>query len=135
MKSKSAGSNAYAAMGAISLSVMLVVLTIAAFAVLTYISADSDYKLSVKAAQSVTERYAAETAANRTLASVADIIGTAGWRDALSGMGCAASYANGTYTISFSQPVNAQKTLKITVYATDKDHFEILEWQTATSVQ
>ncbi len=128
MRGKVTGSTAYAGMGAVSLSVILVVL-------LTYISANADYELSEKAAQSVTERYDVETAANRTIQAVGDIIGTAGWRDALSDMGCAVSYANGAYTVSFSQPISAHKTLEVTVYATDPDHFEILKWQTVTSGQ
>jgi uncharacterized protein (UPF0333 family) len=121
-------------MGVVSLSVILVVLTIAAFALLTYVSANSDYKLSVKAAENVTAYYAAETAANRTLETAATIIGTAGWQDKLADMGCTVSDTTAGYTISFSQPVDAHKTLEVTVRA-ESDHLLVLRWQTVTAEQ
>lgn len=135
MKRRLTGSNTYVGMGAVSLSVILVVLTIASFALLTYISANSDCKLSQKAAENVTEYYAAETAANRTLKQISADIGSPGWENKMTAMGCDVSYTSQGCLISFSQPINTHKTLDITVLATDFSGFTVLKWQTVIDKQ
>lgn len=134
MNGKITGSNSYVGMGVVSLSVIFVVLAIAAFALLTYVSADSDYKLSVKAAESVTAYYAAETAANRTLEAAATAIGTAGWRGKLEDMGCEVSDTAAGYMVSFSQAIDAHRTLEVAVHV-ESGHFTVVKWQTAVAGQ
>lgn len=58
---------AFLGMGTISLIVVLVIAAIACFAVLNYVSADTEYKLSQKAKSSVDAFYRADAKANELL--------------------------------------------------------------------
>ena len=64
----------FVGMGAVSLAVILIILTITCFAVLTYVSADSEYKLSEKSKNAVTQYYAADAKANEILSEISNSI-------------------------------------------------------------
>lgn len=122
-------------MGAISLAVVLIILTVTCFAVLTYVSADSEYKLSEKSSASVSDYYHADALANETLREISSAIKNGKLQDFASQKGYNVTRITGHDVVSFQIPVRKGKKLQIEVSFSAPEQWEILKWEITTNSQ
>ena len=123
--------NYFIGMAAIALAVILIVLTIACFAVLTYVSADSEYKLSEKSLASVNGYYQADSSAHETLQKISSIIkNKKNLQDFAAKKGYNVTRAAGKDYISFQIPISDTKILEVEAVFSSPEDFEIQRWET-----
>ena len=99
--------------GLLSLLSAFVVLALAAFAVLSFASARADYDLTERAAQAVTEYYAADGQAEENYAELVGLLSAPDWESALQSAGYAYEKAGQTCLISYEIQINKQKYLAV----------------------
>lgn len=133
MKTKSF--KTFIGMGAISLAVVLIVLTITCFAVLTYVSADSEYKLSEKSSASVNDYYRADALANEKLQEISIEIKNGKLEDFAAQKGYNVTGIAGNDVVSFQIPVSKGKKLQIEASFSAPKQWEILKWEISTNSQ
>lgn len=125
----------FVGMGAVSLAVILIILTITCFAVLTYVSADSEYKLSEKSKNAVTQYYAADAKANEILSEISNSIKNGKLQDFIAKKGYNVTTAQGQEIIAFQVPVTKGKTLQVEAAFSAYDRVTILKWETENLLQ
>ncbi len=126
MKNKSVHS--FMGIGAVSLAIVLVILTLTCFAVLAFISADSEYKLSEKGAQSVTRYYQADAEASEILSEVFTAEKGENIQDILTKKGYNVTISQNRGEITIRVPVNDTQELQVTTVYPFSSQVEILEW-------
>lgn len=124
------GLRSFVGMGAVSLAVILIILTITCFAVLTYVSADSEYKLSEKSQKSVTEYYRADAKANEILSEISTAIKNRKVQDFIAKKGYNVTNSDGQQIFAFQVPVSKGKELRVEAAFSAFDHMTILKWET-----
>ena len=131
MKEKSLKS--FIGMSAISLAVILIVLAIACFAVLTYVSADSEYKLSEKSSAAVDDYYRADALANEKLREISAAIKKENLEDFAAKKGYNVTNTARNKIVSFQVPVGNTKMLQAEVSFKAPKQWEILKWEIVIS--
>jgi hypothetical protein len=101
--------------GGVSILAVFVILCLTAFAALALVSARADLTFSEKTAQAARAYYAADTAAERRLAQLAETAEEPGWAAALGGDGYTAETRDGGILVSFTQPVDDTRELCVQV--------------------
>lgn len=120
--------------GAISLAVILIVLTMTCFSVLTFVSADSEYKLSEKAAAAVESYYQADAEANERIAEIGKKRKDKNFRDFLSKKGYNVTTSQNQYIITFYVPMDEMKKLRVKA-SVSFSQMDILEWRAVSAVK
>ena len=116
MKQQSKNHSAGVSIGMVSILMIFVVLCLTTFATLSFVSARADLKLSKKASDSVSEYYAADSAAETYLAQIASQLETdSSWQQtvSLSDTSLECSVAENNALFSYSVSVNEQKNLMV----------------------
>lgn len=120
---------------AVSLAVILTVLAITCFAVLTFLSANNEYQLSRKSAETVTRYYQADAIAAERLSKISHAVKTGNVKD----FNCKKDYNITTYStgcrVSFQIPAGSAKELRVTADVFSSGQVRILEWKTAATTQ
>lgn len=129
MENKRTGS--YFGMGAVSLTVVIVVLAIACFAVLTFVSADSDYKLAVRTATSVKEYYAADSEAVRIAAGLYSSMNEGTLSSGKDGS-VDIFTQNGETCAAYKVDIDANRCIDIIIQL-NSDAVTTVKWQTVTA--
>lgn len=115
--------------GSSSILVVFVVLCLTAFATLSLVSANSDYKLTKKSATAVQEYYVADCLAEERLVVLATTVKAAApeaLQAELTGAGFPCTTTNGRLLASYEIPINQTKTLYVQI---DPLTLERLCWQ------
>lgn len=120
--------------GAISLAVILIVLTMTCFSILTFVSADSEYKLSEKAATAAENYYQADAEANERIAEIGKKRKDKNFRDFLSKKGYNVTISQNQYIITFHVPVDEMKKLRVKA-CVSPSQISIWEWKTVPAVK
>ena len=97
--------------GGSSLLMVFIIVCLTTFATLSLLSANSDYKLSTKTAQSVSDYYAADGRATERLQQI-DALILSGQAEEIVRLGLAEQTADG-YT--YSEAINSSQTLQVTL--------------------
>lgn len=130
--------------GGVSLLVIFVLLCLTAFAVLSLVSAQADRRMTERTADSVTNYYAADSAAEETLAAIRrSVEQSRAEQDGLSFAqrsaravradvpGVSAEPADGGGVVfSYDTPIDENRTLYVSVAADDAGGYRITRWQT-----
>lgn len=112
-----------------SFLLMLGLLTLAAFALLTFSAASSQLRLSRSAAEAAQAWYAADTQAELALAQVRDSAAQGGRPESVGAqVPVAWQQAEGGWLASFSLPLQETRELQVTVLI-QEGGFTILRWQ------
>lgn len=122
--------------GAISLAIVLIILILTCFAVLTFISADSEYKLSQKGAESATQYYQADAIANEALCTIFSEKTEKKAQDILKQKGYNVTILNNREQIILRVPLNKKKELRVkALRSTTSSPVKILEWTVAPAAE
>lgn len=124
----------FVGIGAISLAVILIVLTMTCFSILTFVSADSEYKLSEKAATAVENYYQADAEANERIAEIGKKRKGKNFRDFLSKKGYNVTISQNQYIITFHVPIDEMKKLRVKA-CISPSRITIWEWKTIPAVK
>ncbi|MEG0829480.1 MAG: hypothetical protein RSD88_03640 [Anaerovoracaceae bacterium] len=116
-------------MGVISLVVVLIILTISCFAILTYISADTEYQLSQKTKASVDGFYKADSEANLKMAEISREIKKGKLNQLVEEKRYVVTSKGNTQIISFDIKVGREKILKVKAGFTPEGKGDVYKWQ------
>ena len=133
MKNDSA--SPFLGMGAISLSVVIVVLAIACFSVLTFVSANSDYKLSVKSANAVKEYYAADCEAIEILSDVKAYVSQDKLEEREEISPYFIVYENGNTYVCYNVNISESKYIDVKLKINPNGTIDIEKWQTMSTAR
>lgn len=119
--------------GVSSLLVIFIVLCLTTFAALSLTSANADLKMARRAAQTVSDYYAADSAAVELLARLDEAVEAAPGRPVLSGV--AFEREGGALVASYGVPISDGQELRVTVrYPGARGaRREILQWQSVST--
>ena len=120
--------HSFMGISAVSLAIVLIILTITCFAVLTFISADSEYRLSEQGARSVKEYYHADAVASEVLATIFAAENRKNIQDILTKKGYNVTIRQKRNEITIRVPVNDLQVLQVTAAYPFSSQVEILEW-------
>lgn len=143
MKQRSRNHSGGISIGMVSILMIFVVLCLTTFATLSFVSARADLKLSRKASNSISEYYAADTAAEQYLAELSTQISSAdsSWQQdlSLSDVALTSAVEENNAVFSYSVPVNDKKNLVVKVSCPltpegiPSDELSVLSWQVQTT--
>ena len=125
----------FVGMGAVALAVILIILTITCFAVLTYVSADSEYKLSEKSRNAVSQYYEADAKANERLAEISALIKNKKSQDFIEKKGYNVTTAQGKDIVTFQVSIEKGKVLQVEAAFSTYDRVTILKWEIENLLQ
>lgn len=127
MKSKGIGS--LTGTGAAALAVILIVLTMSCFAVLTFLSSDSEYQMSRKSQAAVDSYYQTDAEASEIMEDISISLKKENFRDFISKKGYNVTTDHGDYIVSFQVPAENSQVLHVKAVFSSTGKAEILQWQ------
>ena len=133
MKQKSFKS--FMGISAIALSIILIILTLVCFSVLTFVSADSEYKLSQKSALAVKQYYEADADANEALAKIFAIENRKNVQDILTKKGYNVTISENGDQITICVPISNKRELRVKAVWPFSSQVEIPEWEVIPTVK
>ncbi len=122
--------------GTSSILVTFVLLCLVTFAALSYLSANSDYRLSRQTADRTTAYYTANAEAERTLHEIQKALATGISPDAeafdqrMAQLSVAVDRSADPFSLRFNVPVNPQQNLHVCLALSEDGALAITEWKT-----
>ncbi len=115
MKQRSRQDNAGLGVGMVSILIVFVVLCLTTFATLSLVSARADLRLTNRAAESLREYYAADSAAQEQLAQLDSLLEQAGadWQQIVEEDGVLCELSDTAATLRYQVAVNERKNLLV----------------------
>ena len=102
--------------GTFSLLVVLIILTLAAFSVLSYVTANNDYQLTKKAADSVSDYYDADANAQVRIAYIDQTLKDPNWKNLLISNGYNVRQTSSGTLVSFDVSAGESRTLHVELF-------------------
>lgn len=124
--------------GSASIIMVFSVLCLTVFAVLTFVTANNEYKLSVKSADQVKAYYAADTGATETMAQIENIVRTTSSygliTNEVSSLGVTTETVSGKLELSYSEKMDDYQELHVKLVY-DGSKLSVKQWKLVNTAE
>lgn len=124
--------------GSASIIMVFSVLCLTVFAVLTFVTANNEYKLSVKSADQVKAYYAADTGATETMAQIENIVRTTSSygliTNEVSSLGVTTETVSGKLELSYSEKMDDYQELHVKLVY-DGSRLSVKQWKLVNTAE
>lgn len=124
--------------GSASIIMVFSVLCLTVFAVLTFVTANNEYKLSIKSADQVKAYYAADTGATETMAQIENIVRTTSSygliTNEVSSLGVTTETVSGKLELSYSEKMDDYQELHVKLVY-DGSKLSVKQWKLVNTAE